>query len=133
VTGVRVVADLPGAEGPAAGLVAALLAAKTQWLLLVACDQCELTAEALQPLLAGRPEARCYSVAGHIEPVPMVCSQRLTQRWDEALQKKPGAGLKELLGLAPLETLPGAADALRSVNSEADLIELGVERVTVVP
>jgi len=128
VTGARLVHDVPGAEGPAAGLVAALLAAKTQWVLVVGCDQCELTEETLRPLLAGRPEARCFQVGGHVEPVPMICSQEVTQLWDQKLTEEPSVGLKGLLQLAPLEVLPGQAHALRSVNSEADLIELGVER-----
>lgn len=128
VTGARVVPDLEGARGPAAGLVSALIEAKTQWVLVVACDQCELTAEVLAPLLSGRPAVRCFQVGGQLEPVPLICSQQFTPQWDRALRERPWLGLKDLLRSAPLELLQGKADTLRSVNSEADLIALGVER-----
>jgi len=127
--GVRLVPDVASAAGPGAGLVSALLAAKTKWVLLVACDQVGLTVDALAPLLVEGAEARCFRVGGRLEPFPLLCRSSLGAKFRPMLSNSPGpTQLLSSCQLTTLEATPERSAQLRSVNTEADLAELGVER-----
>ncbi len=112
--------------GPLAGLVAGLRAAKTTWLLALACDLPFLTEETLQrlltapfpkrdavvPVTSGRrcqPLCACYRVA---VVHPLAEAQLAAGRY----------ALRDLLAQLSVTTLPFPDAPLRNVNTPDDLL-----------
>jgi molybdopterin-guanine dinucleotide biosynthesis protein A len=97
---VRTLADAPGAEGPLAGVIAAINNRAERlgdgWLVVASCDLVAPTAAWLAPLLAAREEgldAVAYHAAERWQPFPMLAHTRwtaglgsLAARGDRSLQ-----------------------------------------------
>jgi molybdopterin-guanine dinucleotide biosynthesis protein A len=132
----RTVADAVPGKGAPGGVHAALLGARTEWVLAVACDMPFVHPEAVRVLLEARaPEvdAVCFTVEGRVEPLLAAYRASLASPWGEALRKEDPS-LRELLSrsrarLLPEEALRAVDAELRSlvnVNTPEDLLRYGV-------
>ncbi|MCY1018357.1 molybdenum cofactor guanylyltransferase [Pyxidicoccus sp. MSG2] len=133
--GLRTVADVVPGKGAPGGVHAALVAARTPWVVAVACDMPFVSTEALRMLLGARDEAVdavCFEVAGRLEPLLAAYRTTLAAGWGESLREDPS--LRQLLAhararLLPEETLRTVDPRLRSlvnVNTPEDLARHGV-------
>jgi len=138
--GLRTVADVVEGKGAPGGVHAALVGARTEWVLAVACDMPFVSPEAVRVLLETRgPEvdAVCFEAAGRPEPLLAVYRAALADRWGEVLEKEDPS-LRALLARCRARLLP--EDALRrvdpdarsvvSVNTREDLARHGVRLTT---
>ncbi|WP_434384876.1 molybdenum cofactor guanylyltransferase [Melittangium boletus] len=134
--GVRTVGDEVPERGAPGGVHAALAAARTAWVLAVACDMPFVTEAAVRVLLGARGpdmDAVAFTVAGRVEPLLAVYRQSLASAWGEALRAGEPS-LRALLAQCQTRLLP--EDALRavdpdlrtvvSVNTPEDLARHGV-------
>jgi molybdopterin-guanine dinucleotide biosynthesis protein A len=86
--GMRRVADVVPGRGAPGGVQAALVHARTPWVLAVAGDMPFLDARAVLPLLEARADdvdAVAYVVGGRLEPLAALYRSTLAPRWAEAL------------------------------------------------
>ena len=78
-----------GYQGPLAGMLAGLYAARHAWVLMVPCDTPLLPADLVRqltaPLLAGHIEIAIASAGGRTHPVIMACARRLVDDLDNYL------------------------------------------------
>jgi len=134
--GLRTVADVVPGKGAPGGVHAALMAARTEWVLAVACDMPFVSPEAVRVLLDARsPEldALCFTVSGRVEPLLAVYRTALAQPWRESLEQEDPS-LRDLLArcrtrLLPEEALRAVDPQLRSlvnVNTPEDLARHGL-------
>jgi molybdenum cofactor guanylyltransferase len=135
----RTVADVVPGRGAPGGVHAALVHARTPWVLALGCDMPFVSAAALAPLLAARSaavDAVAYRVGGRLEPLLALYRRELAASWAVRLAAQPGPSFAQLLGEARPAILEEAAlravDAelasVRSVNTPEDLEALGVQR-----
>lgn len=113
--GLRTVADVVPGKGAPGGVHAALVAARTPWVVAVACDMPFVSTEALCVLLGARGEAVdavCFEVAGRLEPLLAAYRTGLAAGWGAALEEDPS--LRQLLSGVRARLLP--EDALRTVD-----------------
>jgi molybdenum cofactor guanylyltransferase len=116
--GLRTVSDEVPGKGAPGGVHAALAAARTSWVLAVACDMPFVSPEAVRVLLQARaPEvdAGCFTVGGRVEPLLAVYRASLAAPWGERL-KEANPSLRELLSRGRARLLP--EEALRAVDAE---------------
>ncbi len=116
--GLRTVADVVAGKGAPGGVHAALVGARTAWVLAVACDMPFVRPEAVRVLLEARgPEvdAVCFTVAGRVEPLLAVYRASLANPWGEAL-REGDPSVRELLSRCRARLLP--EEALRKVDAE---------------
>jgi molybdopterin-guanine dinucleotide biosynthesis protein A len=134
--GLRTVADVVPDRGAPGGVHAAMTAARTGWVLAVACDMPFVSPAAARVLLEARaPEldAVCFTVAGRVEPLLAVYRTSLSGPWGEALRRH-NPSLRGLLAdcrarLLPEEALRAVDPQLRSlvnVNTPEDLERHGL-------
>ena len=78
-----------GFQGPLAGVLAGLHAARHEWVLTVPCDTPLLPADLMQqlaaPLLAGHAEIAVASAGGRTHPAIMMCARRVVDDLDKYL------------------------------------------------
>lgn len=133
--GLRTVADVVPGKGAPGGVHAALVAARTPWVVAVACDMPFVAPEALRVLLGARGEdvdAVCFEVAGRMEPLLAAYRVSLAGAWGRGLAEDPS--LRQLLSRFRARRLPESAlravdPSLRSlvnVNTPEDLARHGV-------
>ncbi|NMO13988.1 molybdenum cofactor guanylyltransferase [Pyxidicoccus fallax] len=133
--GVRTVADVVRGKGAPGGVHAALVAARTRWVVAVACDMPFVGLEALRVLLGARADdvdAVGFEVAGRLEPLLAVYRAELAEAWGRSLGEDPS--LRQLLSrfrarLLPEGMLRAVDPELRSlvnVNTPEDLARHGV-------
>jgi molybdopterin-guanine dinucleotide biosynthesis protein A len=133
--GLRTVRDEVPGKGAPGGVHAALVAARTPWVLAVACDMPFIQPEAVQVLMEARGDAVdavCFEVAGRLEPLFAVYRKALAEDWGVALGEDPS--MRQLLSrsrtkLLPEEALRAVDPRLRSlvnVNTPEDLARHGV-------
>jgi molybdopterin-guanine dinucleotide biosynthesis protein A len=133
--GLSTVADVVPGKGAPGGVHAALVAARTPWVVAVACDMPFVAPEALGVLLGARGEdvdAVCFEVAGRVEPLLAAYRVSLAGEWGRGLAEDPS--LRKLLSrfrarLLPESALRAVDPALRSlvnVNTPEDLARHGV-------
>jgi molybdenum cofactor guanylyltransferase len=133
--GLRTVADVVPGKGAPGGVHAALVAARTPWVVAVACDMPFVSAEVLRVLLEARDEAVdavCFEVLGRLEPLLAAYRTTLAAGWGESLREDPS--LRQLLAhararLLPEEILRTVDPKLRSlvnVNTPEELARHGV-------
>ncbi|WP_426756014.1 molybdenum cofactor guanylyltransferase [Myxococcus sp. Y35] len=133
--GLRTVADVVPGKGAPGGVHAALVAARTPWVMAVACDMPFIAPEVPGVLLDGADEdvdAVCFEVGGRLEPLLAVYRSALASAWGEALAVNPS--MRELLSrvrtrLLPEDVLRAVDPTLRSlanVNTPEDLERYGV-------
>jgi molybdopterin-guanine dinucleotide biosynthesis protein A len=117
--GLRTVADVVAGKGAPGGVHAAMVGARTEWVLAVACDMPFVEPKAVRVLLGTRgPEvdAVCFTVAGRPEPLLAVYRAALADAWGEVLQREDPS-LRALLSRCRARFLP--EEALRRVDAEA--------------
>jgi molybdopterin-guanine dinucleotide biosynthesis protein A len=135
---VRTVGDTLEGRGAPGGVHAALGAARTEWVLAVACDMPFVRAEAVRPLLAARSaevDAVCFEVGGRWEPLLAAYRRALAAPWGEVLREE-APSLRRLLSNSRTRVLPevtlravdAALRAVVSVNTPEDLERHGVRR-----
>lgn len=133
--GLRTVADVVPGKGAPGGVYTALVHARTEWVLAVACDMPFITEAVVRVLLAARaPEvdAVCFEVHGRLEPLLAVYRRELAGPWGEALHGNPS--LRELLAGCRARVLPEEAlrrvdpllRAVQSLNTPEDLARHGL-------
>ena len=133
--GLRTVADLVPDKGAPGGVHAALVAARTPWVVAVACDMPFIAPQVLRVLLGARGDtvdAVCFEVAGRWEPLLAAYRTALATGWGQALGEDPS--LRQLLSrfrarLLSEEALRAVDPTLRSlvnVNTPEDLARHGV-------
>ncbi|HLL00529.1 MAG TPA: molybdenum cofactor guanylyltransferase [Myxococcaceae bacterium] len=116
--GLRTVADVVPDRGAPGGVHAAMTAARTGWVLAVACDMPFVSPAAVRVLLEARaPEldAVCFTVAGRVEPLLAVYRTALWEPWGEALRQH-NPSLRALLAACRARLLP--EEALRAVDPQ---------------
>ncbi|OJT17335.1 molybdenum cofactor guanylyltransferase [Archangium sp. Cb G35] len=114
----RTVEDAVKGRGAPGGVHAALVGARTEWVLAVACDMPFVSEAAVRVLLDARgPEvdAVCFTVGGRVEPLLALYRRTLSDEWGEAL-KKEEPSLRALLSRCRTKLLP--EEALRAVDAE---------------
>lgn len=117
--GLRTVADVVAGKGAPGGVHAAMVGARTEWVLAVACDMPFVSPEAVRLLLEARdPEtdAVCFEVAGRPEPLLAVYRATLADPWGQVL-KEEDPSLRALLSRSRARLLP--EDTLRQVDAQA--------------
>lgn len=134
--GLRTVTDVVVGKGAPGGVHAALVGARTPWVLAVACDMPFIMPEAVRVLLeARRPDvdAVCFTVEGRVEPMLAAYRASLASSWGELL-RQGDPSLRELLSrcratLLSEESLRAVDPELRSlvnVNTPEDLSRHGI-------
>jgi molybdopterin-guanine dinucleotide biosynthesis protein A len=116
--GLRTVADVVRGRGAPGGVHAALVGARTEWVLAVACDMPFVSEAAVRVLLGARGpglDAVCFTVAGRVEPLLALYRGALAGPWGEAL-KAEEPSLRSLLSRCRATFLP--EDSLRAVDAE---------------
>lgn len=131
----RRVPDVVTGAGAPAGLVSALLAAQTPWVLVIACDMPGASLEAAQALArAAGPahEGACFvDAGGQLHPFPGLYRAALGQRLQAQLVDRVSVhALLASLALArvPLPDAPWARAAVANVNTWEDARALGLDR-----
>jgi molybdopterin-guanine dinucleotide biosynthesis protein A len=122
--GVARVEDVERGRGAPGGLVTALLAAKTEWVLVVACDMPFISLDAARAVIAGADDCDvcCYQRAGELEPMLAVYRSALGPLWRGRLSTNPS--LRSLLKTVRVRALePSDPRVLDSLNTPADLAE----------
>lgn len=133
--GLRTLGDVYPGRGAPGGVHAALVGARTEWVLAVACDMPFVTEAAVRVLLEARaPEvdAVCFQVAGRLEPLLALYRARLAAPWGQALEAgQPSlralleGGQARLLPEAALRAVDPSLRAVVSVNTPEDLVRHG--------
>jgi molybdopterin-guanine dinucleotide biosynthesis protein A len=116
--GLRTVADAVPGKGAPGGVHAALVGARTEWILAVACDMPFVSPEAVQVLLEARGpqlDAVCFTAEGRVEPLLALYRTELAKPWGEALQEEDPS-LRQLLSRCRARLLP--EEALRAVDPQ---------------
>jgi molybdopterin-guanine dinucleotide biosynthesis protein A len=116
--GLRTVSDAVPGKGAPGGVHAALAAARTEWVLAVACDMPFVSPEAVRVLLEARTPERdavCFTVGGRVEPLLAVYRACLAAPWGEHL-RQGDPSLRELLSQGRPRLL--SEEALRAVDAE---------------
>ncbi|GMU02650.1 hypothetical protein KH5H1_67700 [Corallococcus caeni] len=115
--GLRTVADAVKGKGAPGGVHAALGAAHTAWVFVVACDMPFVTESAARVVLDARAidvDAVCFERDGRWEPLFAAYRTELVTRWGEALTEDPS--MRRVLMRLRTRTL--LVDALRAVDPE---------------
>lgn len=134
--GAPVVSDAIADRGAPAGLHAALSAAKTKWVFLVACDMPALDARVIEALAKRRDgvEASVAIVEGRAEPLHAFWSvdlrgalERMLRDGEPSFRDVLRAIPHASIELALLEQeVPGAATSFANVNTPDDLERFGL-------
>jgi molybdopterin-guanine dinucleotide biosynthesis protein A len=112
------VEDVVRGRGAPGGVHAALVGARTEWVLAVACDMPFVSEAAARVLLGARgaeADAVCFTVGGRVEPLLALYRRSLADAWGQAL-KTEEPSLRTLLSRCRTKHL--AEEALRAVDAE---------------
>ncbi|NTX10651.1 molybdenum cofactor guanylyltransferase [Myxococcus sp. CA056] len=131
----RTVADVVPDKGAPGGVHAALSAARTPWVVAVACDMPFISPDVLRVLLDARGDdvdAVCFDAGGRVEPLLAVYRAALARVWRATLSEDPS--LRQLLSRFRARLLPESAlravdpslRALVNVNTPQDLTRYAV-------
>ncbi|MBX7113466.1 MAG: molybdenum cofactor guanylyltransferase [Myxococcaceae bacterium] len=133
--GLETVSDAAVGKGAPGGVTAALMAASTPWVWVVACDMPFVTEGVVRRLFEAAPMARgaCFSCHGRLEPLLGVYAATLGPRWKEQLGENPsfqalfqGSGVT-VLPEAELAAIDPGCVSVRSVNTWEDAKAWGLE------
>jgi molybdopterin-guanine dinucleotide biosynthesis protein A len=119
---VRLVADLIPGKGAPGGVHAALAAARTDWVVAIACDMPFVTRKVVELLLSERaPDADvvAFQAGGRLQPLLAAYRAALHPAWGRALATDPP--LRLLIGKFRARLLP--EDRLRRVDRELRSLE----------
>lgn len=131
----RIVPDLLPGRGAPGGLHAALAHARSEWVLVLACDMPFVTSEVLEQLLEGQGpqiDVVAYQVDGSLQPLPSLWRRAIAPEVGRLLEGQPS--LRALCEAFRLQRIEGEAlgridpgrRAVLSVNRPEDLEEQGV-------
>ena len=131
---VRVVPDVIPGKGAPGGVHAALAAARSEWVVTLACDMPFVTSKVIQLLLSERApdvDVVAFQAGGRLQPLLAAYRASLHAAWGRALATDPP--LRLLIGkfrarLLPEDRLQRVDPKLRSlegINQPADLARLG--------
>jgi molybdopterin-guanine dinucleotide biosynthesis protein A len=134
--GLRAVPDVLPGKGAPGGLHAALWAARSDWVCVIACDMPFVSEAVLDRLLAARGEAVdavAFEVGGRLEPLPSLWRRSLEAPVRERLQEG-NPSLQSLCEVGRLTRLPEAllrevdphCRSVLSLNRPEDLAAFGV-------
>jgi molybdenum cofactor guanylyltransferase len=131
----RTVGDEVRGRGAPGGVHAALVGARTEWVLAVACDMPFIAEGAVRVLLDARgPEvdAVCFTVGGRVEPLLALYRRALADAWGEALKTEEPSlrallsrGRTKLLAEETLRAVDAELRSVVSVNTPEDLVRHG--------
>ena len=133
--GVRSVRDVVSDRGAPGGVHAALVHARTDWIVAIACDMPFVSAEVTQLLLRSRTEARdviCFEVAGRPEPLLAAYRSSIAGVWGRALTAEPSFRelfrhfRTHLVSDSELRQVDPGMRAIASVNTPEDLARFGI-------
>ena len=133
--GLKTVADAAVGKGAPAGVAAALLAAPTPWVWVVACDMPFVTEAAVRRLLDAAPSSQgaCFQCRGRLEPLLGVYSASLGEKWKARITENPSfqtlfhdSGVT-VLPEAELAAIDPGCVSVRSVNTWEDAQAWGLE------
>lgn len=127
--------DVAPAHGAPGGVVSALLAAPTPWVLVVACDMPFVTVPAATRLLeaAAANEGACFTRHGRLEPLFGVYAASLGSSWKARLSENPSFQVLfqnsrvTALPEAELLAVDPAGECVRSVNTWEEAQAWGLE------
>lgn len=125
--GIRITSDLVRDRGAPGGLHAALRAAHTEWVLLVACDMPYVSAELAEALLAARTPALdwlMFEREGRPEPLFGLYRTRLAGAVEAALAHEPSMRKAVEAGRGALIPAPSSR-ALQNLNTLEDAARAG--------
>ncbi len=118
--GVRIAADVEPGFGAPGGVVSALLASVTPWVLVCACDMPFVTCAMIDSLRALGGDVACFTRNGRIEPLFALYRQSLGTLWRARLLANPS--LRALIQSTRVETEPVSdVRSLESLNTPDDL------------
>ncbi len=132
----RCVSDLVLDRGAPGGVHAALVNARTPWVLAVACDMPFVSQPVIQALLGARNDESdviCFQIAGRLEPLLGLYRCSIASAWEQALATEPSFReifrhfRQHLLGASLLEAVDPSMRAIASVNTPEDLVRYGVK------
>lgn len=135
--GARIVRDLVPGRGAPGGVHAALAHARSEWVVVLACDMPFVTPEVLSTLLRARsPEVdvAAYEVSGALQPLPSLWRATLAEPLGGMLPGQPSlralceAFRLHRLGEEALAAIDPGRRAVLSVNQPEDLERFGVGR-----
>ena len=134
--GVRCIGDVEPGTGAPGAVVSALLHAKSEQVVVLACDMPFVTGAAVRALLEAEAAPVVLFPGEGVQPFPGRYARALGESWRSALAGSPS--LQELCEQAGARTLPDAVakvvdplgQVTLSVNSEADAARLGIELPT---
>jgi len=138
----RCVSDLVLNRGAPGGVHAALVYARTPWVLAVACDMPFVSQAVVQALLEARNDASdliCFQIAGRLEPLLGLYRCSIASAWERALASEPS--FREifqhfrlhLLGASHLEAVDPTMRAIASVNTPEHLVRYEVKSASGAP
>lgn len=116
-TGLRTVPDVVPDRGAPGGVHAALVHARTPWILAVAADMPFVSPAAVEVLLAARTtdlDALCFDRDGQLEPLLGAYRTSVAERWGRALAEAPS--FTRLFERLSPRTLALPIDQLRTVD-----------------
>jgi len=131
---VRLVQDVIPGKGAPGGVHAALAAARSEWVVAVACDMPFVTAKVVEVLLSERApdvDVVAFQAGGRLQPLLAAYRAALHPAWGRALATDPP--LRLLVGKFRARLLPGerlqrvdpGLRSLESINEPKDLERLG--------
>jgi molybdopterin-guanine dinucleotide biosynthesis protein A len=131
--GARILPDLFPGEGPAGGVLTALRAAMTEWLLVLSCDQPFVEARDLEMLLFADHTASVTtfrSTAGGFHPLPCAIRVEPTRSLAESAFAEGCRSLRQLLRRCGVTTIsihaPENEQRLLDIDSPTDLPSSGM-------
>lgn len=131
---VRVVPDAVPGKGAPGGVHAALAAARTEWVVAIACDMPFVSPKVVQALLSERSadlDAIAFEARGKLQPLLGAYRASLAGPWERQLAADPPLRLmftrfrSRALPAARLARIDPPLRALESVNEPKDLERLG--------
>jgi molybdopterin-guanine dinucleotide biosynthesis protein A len=123
--GVPIVADVMPGKGAPGGVVTALAVARTEWVLVVACDMPNVTRAIVARLIEcanDDVDVVCFRRRGQLEPLLALYRRTLLAVWAEALPADPS--MRALLAgtrVNALELEPEDDRLLDSLNTPDDI------------
>jgi molybdenum cofactor guanylyltransferase len=132
----RTVPDVVPDRGAPGGLHAALVHARTQWVLAVGCDMPFITpavAELVLSVRAADEQIVAFEINGRLEPLLALYNSDIAAAWGAALSSQPS--FRDLFQLFPvrllsekmLRSVDPSMRAIVSINTPADLAHFGVK------
>jgi len=131
----RTVADVVPNRGAPGGLHAALVHARTEWVLAVGCDMPFIVPAVAELILSARADEQivAFEINGRLEPLLALYHSAIAGAWGAALSPQPSFRdifqlfRVRLLSEEMLRAVDPSMRAIVSINTPADLAQFGVK------